>query len=140
MFAPRLLWLLGQILTQLADDVAGGARSSDELDALRHEVEHLRRALSSRAQIDQAKGVLMLRYGISADRAFEVLVRWSQQANVKLRVLAGALLQVAQGADPLTPEDTGVDLRWLAAQLRADAVRPDPARRTQGRKVEGGSA
>ena len=115
-------------MTQLVDDL--DAQASDELRALRHEVEHLRRALSSRAQIDQAKGILMLRYGISAERAFDVLIRWSQQANVKLRIVAVALLRIAEGAQAGSPEfdDAGVDLSWLAAQLRGEQPRGDIVR------------
>lgn len=42
----------------------------------------------NRAAIEQAKGMLMVVYGISADAAFELL-RWrSQEGNVKLRRLA----------------------------------------------------
>lgn len=42
----------------------------------------------NRAVIEQAKGMLMVVYGITADAAFELL-RWrSQEANVKLRRIA----------------------------------------------------
>lgn len=47
---------------------------------------------ASRAVIEQAKGVLMAVYGISADRAFDVLVWRSQETNVKLRDLAARFL------------------------------------------------
>ncbi|QFZ21849.1 ANTAR domain-containing response regulator [Saccharothrix syringae] len=55
-------------------------------------VEHLQRALVSRAEIDQAKGVLMGAYGITADEAFTRLVGESQQHNTKLREVARNLL------------------------------------------------
>ncbi|MDI9973661.1 PAS and ANTAR domain-containing protein [Rhodococcus sp. IEGM 1307] len=42
----------------------------------------------SRAVIEQAKGALMLVYGISADRAFDILTWRSQQTNTRLRILA----------------------------------------------------
>lgn len=59
----------------------------------------------SRAIIEQAKGVLMLVYGISADRAFEVLTWRSQETNTKLRVLAQRIVDlVASGAGPVIPE------------------------------------
>ncbi|MFC7449901.1 PAS and ANTAR domain-containing protein [Rhodococcus daqingensis] len=48
---------------------------------------------SSRSAIEQAKGALMLAYGISADRAFEVLTWRSQETNVKVRDVARALLR-----------------------------------------------
>lgn len=42
----------------------------------------------NRATIEQAKGMLMIVYGIDAEAAFDLL-RWrSQEANIKLRVLA----------------------------------------------------
>lgn len=46
----------------------------------------------NRAMIEQAKGMLMVVYGITADAAFDLL-RWrSQEANVKLRLLAEQVL------------------------------------------------
>ncbi|WP_072749903.1 PAS and ANTAR domain-containing protein [Rhodococcus maanshanensis] len=48
---------------------------------------------SSRGAIEQAKGALMLAYGISAERAFEVLTWRSQETNVKLREVARQLLR-----------------------------------------------
>lgn len=50
---------------------------------------------NSRASIEQAKGMLMLVYGITADRAFDILVRQSQHTNVKLRDVAERLLTLA---------------------------------------------
>jgi ANTAR domain/PAS fold len=41
-----------------------------------------------RAYIEQAKGILMMTYGISAERAFDILVWRSQETNTKLRRLA----------------------------------------------------
>ena len=49
--------------------------------------------VENRAIIDQAKGMLMFVYGISADDAFEIL-RWqSQEHNVKLRLIAEQILK-----------------------------------------------
>jgi hypothetical protein len=121
--ARHQLWkALGKDMTELSHevDVGPALEPADELEALRYEVEHLRRALSSRADIDQAKGVLMLRYGISAQRAFDVLVRWSQHANVKLRVVAVALLQ-AIGAEARQMDVPASLVAWLAEQLRGEA-------------------
>lgn len=42
----------------------------------------------ARAAIEQAKGVLIAAYGISAERAFDVLVWRSQETNLKVRDLA----------------------------------------------------
>jgi hypothetical protein len=48
----------------------------------------LRQAIDSRDIIGQAKGILMHRRGISADEAFELLRRTSQELNVKLAEIA----------------------------------------------------
>ncbi|WP_367127085.1 ANTAR domain-containing response regulator [Saccharothrix sp. HUAS TT1] len=55
-------------------------------------IEHLQHALESRAEIDQAKGVLMAAHGVDADEAFGRLVVESQQHNTKLREVARNLL------------------------------------------------
>jgi GAF domain-containing protein len=52
------------------------------------ETEELRRAMDSRTVIGQAQGILMERYGLAASAAFDVLKRYSQDANVKLRAVA----------------------------------------------------
>nr|WP_228816798.1 PAS and ANTAR domain-containing protein [Nocardia transvalensis] len=46
----------------------------------------------ARAVIEQAKGALMLVYGVSADQAFRVLTWRSQETNTKLRTLAQQLV------------------------------------------------
>jgi AmiR/NasT family two-component response regulator len=63
-----------------------------ELAQLRTEVAQLREAMSRRAPIEQAKGVLMQRMRCSADDAFAELVRRSQRSHVKLHDVAVALL------------------------------------------------
>ncbi|MFE3289177.1 PAS and ANTAR domain-containing protein [Rhodococcus sp. NPDC059234] len=61
---------------------------SVDADTDRTIAESLPELIESRADIEQAKGALMVVYGVSADRAFDVLTWCSQQANVKLRVIA----------------------------------------------------
>lgn len=46
----------------------------------------------ARAGIEQAKGALMLLYGIGAEQAFELLQWRSQQTNTKLRALAAQVV------------------------------------------------
>jgi GAF domain-containing protein len=60
------------------------ARSLDEAG--------LNTALDSRKRIGQAQGILMERYGLDEARAFEVLRRYSQDHNVKLRQVAEDLV------------------------------------------------
>ncbi len=55
-------------------------------------------ALQSRAPIEQAKGILMAQYRCTNEEAFKILVRRSQQQNVKLRVLAQDLVRQAAAA------------------------------------------
>lgn len=54
--------------------------------------ENLNQALSSRKTIGQAIGILMERYGIDEDRAFQFLVRASSTGNIKLRDIAEELV------------------------------------------------
>jgi len=54
------------------------------------------RKLTTLPAIEQAKGMLMGYYGISADVAFEVLRRWSMRHNVQLDSLCATL--VAEGS------------------------------------------
>lgn len=50
-------------------------------------------ASESRAVIEQAKGSLMLAYGLDADQAFAMLNWWSSHRNVKVRELAARLVE-----------------------------------------------
>ena len=52
---------------------------------------NLRKAIDSRDVIGQAKGIIMARRGVSAEEAFDVLRRTSQDLNVKLSELASTL-------------------------------------------------
>jgi GAF domain-containing protein len=56
------------------------------------EVEGLRTAMRSRHLIGMAQGVLMERHGLTEDAAFEVLRRYSQIHNIKLREVASQVL------------------------------------------------
>jgi GAF domain-containing protein len=50
-------------------------------------------AMASRAEIEQAKGIIMSTMHVSADEAFETLRQQSQHENVKLRDLASEIVQ-----------------------------------------------
>ena len=56
--------------------------------ALAQKSDNLWRAVDARKLIGQAEGILMERYDLDQDRAFEVLRRYSQDTNVKLRDVA----------------------------------------------------
>ncbi|MCL8252477.1 GAF and ANTAR domain-containing protein [Aeromicrobium fastidiosum] len=50
-------------------------------------------ALDNRGLIGQAQGILMERFGINADQAFNVLRRYSQDRNVKVSIVARDLVR-----------------------------------------------
>src|SRR4051794_10057737 len=50
--------------------------------------EHLETALLHRAEIEQAKGIIIATTGVTADEAFDMLVKQSQHENRKLREVA----------------------------------------------------
>ncbi|WP_165949335.1 GAF and ANTAR domain-containing protein [Kribbella turkmenica] len=58
--------------------------------------ENLLAAIETRDLIGQAVGLLMERYSISSGRAFDTLVRFSRQANRKLRDVAAELIRDAE--------------------------------------------
>jgi hypothetical protein len=63
--------------------------------ALLVENEGLRQRLASQPVIEQAKGILMGYYGIDNGTAFQLLCRWSQNTNTKLRRIAELLTKSA---------------------------------------------
>lgn len=79
---------VAQLLAGHATLAATGAR----------ELAQLREALRSRKVIGQALGLLMERYSIDEDRAFDYLVRHSSTENVRLRVVAQGLVADAEAA------------------------------------------
>jgi GAF domain-containing protein len=64
-----------------------------------HENENLNIALATRADVGKAVGVLMMKHGLSDDRAFEYLVRVSSHTNVKLRDVAAEVVAQANEAN-----------------------------------------
>ncbi|MGE2725934.1 PAS and ANTAR domain-containing protein [Mycolicibacterium pulveris] len=60
----------------------------------------LSKVTEARAVIEQAKGLLMAAYGISADRAFDILVWRSQETNIKVRELASRFVTEMAGGLP----------------------------------------
>jgi GAF domain-containing protein len=59
-------------------------------------IENLWLAVDARKRIGQAQGILMERFDLNADQAFAVLLRYSQDNNVKLRVVADRLVETRQ--------------------------------------------
>jgi PAS domain S-box-containing protein len=70
----------------------------DVTDSLHSDITHVLEAVAdARARIEQAKGVLMSAYGISAERAFDILAWRSQETNLKVRDLAARFLEAVAG-------------------------------------------
>ncbi len=78
-----------------AEPAAVAVRNAQVLEQARRLTEQLRTALSSRAVIDQALGILMSRTGVAPDEAFASLRRLSQTGNVKLAVVAQGIVDEA---------------------------------------------
>ncbi|ADB74194.1 GAF and ANTAR domain-containing protein [Geodermatophilus obscurus] len=64
----------------------------------RRTADNLQAALESRAVIDQAKGVLVERYRLAPDQAFQMLARASMNANRKVRDVADELVRTGEFA------------------------------------------
>lgn len=61
------------------------------------EKEQIRSALTNRDIIGQAKGMLMERYSLNADDAFQLLARLSQDSNTKLADVAVQVVEAGPG-------------------------------------------
>ncbi|MEP6666623.1 MAG: GAF and ANTAR domain-containing protein [Nocardioidaceae bacterium] len=81
------------------DDIAVahifGRHASVALSAARRE-ENLLNAIDARHLIGLAQGILMERYDLSADKAFAVLRRYSQDNNIKLRDVADQIINTKE--------------------------------------------
>jgi hypothetical protein len=76
----------------LASFAAAALSGTDAVEAAKLEGVQLREALLSRDIIGQAKGILMERRGCTADEAFDLLRRASQELNMKLSAVAEAVV------------------------------------------------
>ena len=101
---------------------------TNTFDETRHETrqevldEALPDLFENRAAIEQAKGVLMYVYRVSADQAFRVLQWRSQETNVKLRALAKQLLaEVSTLMPPTAAVQSQVDHVLLTVHERIPA-------------------
>ena len=76
--------------------------------------------VSDVAVVEQAKGALMLRYGVGSYESLGAMVAWAREAEVTVHEVAHALVKgVCQGH--VTP-DTRAMVRWLEKRLRTDIV------------------
>jgi putative methionine-R-sulfoxide reductase with GAF domain/PAS domain-containing protein len=91
---PRAFGSAGRRIAELAGAaVAGVLQNVTDRESLETLASNLERALTSRAVIDQAKGVIMARLGVGPDDAFARLVDVSSRLNVKVRDLAALVVE-----------------------------------------------
>jgi hypothetical protein len=82
-----------RVVEIVAAALAAVLEATGERASLRALVQHMERALDSRATIEQAKGVIMAHHGGTPDEAFARLVAYSSRHNVKLRDLASLIVE-----------------------------------------------
>jgi GAF domain-containing protein len=82
--------------TEVAEVVAVAVANADAHAKLGEQADHMRRAMESRAVIEQAKGVLMAQRRVDAEVAFELLREASQRYNRKLRDIAAGIVGSTQ--------------------------------------------
>jgi GAF domain-containing protein len=79
---------LGEEVAAFVAIAVGNAEAADRATA---DVANMRQAMASRSVIEQAKGILMERYKVTAEQAFTLLTHASQRSNIKLREIAEEL-------------------------------------------------
>ncbi|MDV6278358.1 ANTAR domain-containing protein [Rhodococcus erythropolis] len=82
---------------------------------------------SSRGAIEQAKGMLIA-YGISAERAFNILIWCSQQRNVKLRHISEQLITRARATSSFRTGCVRNSTIYFSARRSRSAVTSDACR------------
>lgn len=85
-----------ELVTRLATYAVGPVSNMYLYESAVERAEHLQAALESRAVIDQAKGIVMERYKLTADQAFQILARLSMERNVKLRDIATRVVHTGE--------------------------------------------
>ena len=97
----------------------GADDETTTIDRLVVENENLRRKLQTLPVIEQAKGILMGRYGISAEAAFQMLRRRSQDTNTRLHLVAQTIVSNRyQDEDSGPGRSRGDQASTRATQLR----------------------
>ncbi len=86
------------------------------------------RALNHRAQVDQAKGVLILLYRVDAVQAFAVLRSWASDTNTTVVTVARTLLHAVCLEDDSKEWDNEVRAHVERAIGSLDGFRVSPLR------------
>lgn len=82
------------------------------------------------ALIEQAKGALMLHYGVDSHQAFAVLVGWARISHNPVATIAHTLMRGICEGNPQTEVRRPDLMRWLEAQLRMAPAGCEPAPET----------
>lgn len=86
----------------LSNVAAAGITRAVTVELLEERVDQLQYALSSRITIEQAKGILSERHGLTTDQAFDAVRRYARNNGRRLREVA---VDVVDGdLDPLSPD------------------------------------
>jgi len=81
---------------EVAETIAVAVANADAHAQLVDHAQNMRRAMESRAVIEQAKGVLMAQRHVTPEQAFEMLREASQRSNRKLRDIATGIVEGTQ--------------------------------------------
>lgn len=85
---------IDEVLVQLfSTAVEAAVRITSRVKTAETELNGLITAMTTRADIDQAKGIIMAVRGVSADEAFALLSERSQNTNVKVSALAAEMIR-----------------------------------------------
>jgi GAF domain-containing protein len=84
------------VATRFAPYAAVAAGNLYAYQSARDMADNLQTALESRAVIDQAKGILIERYKLTPDAAFQLLARASMTSNRKVRDIADHLVRTGE--------------------------------------------
>ncbi|MDO9496775.1 MAG: ANTAR domain-containing protein [Nocardioides sp.] len=74
------------------------------------------------ALVEQARGALMLHYGIDSHQALAVLIGWARTSRTHVPTIAHTLLSGICEGNPQTEVRQPTLMRWIEAQLRDAAV------------------
>jgi ANTAR domain len=126
--------------TRFGPYAAVAAGNLHAYQAAHSKADNLQAALETRATIDQAKGVLIERFKLTPDQAFQMLTQVSMHANRKVRDIADELVHT--GEVPVVPARGGGRTSRLTSGLpsappnRGTAPTAPAERDTAGRDHE----
>lgn len=116
---PRLITPAARRTANLLLDVLQRGRAADGAAVTAPSVLGPCDVAANPALIEQAKGALMLHYGIDSHQALAVLIGWARTSRTPVPTIAHTLLRGICEGNPQTEARHQALMRWLEAQLRA---------------------